>query len=162
MRNFAVSAGLIGLLIVPSVAHSQTVNLKNKSILYQAVDNELKGYIYIAATGTIFWSATANFIGLGGKDKGIRFKLNGSLNENHKGCQVNTSAALSGNVLSLSSASSCPSLPTTDSMAMTITISGDECSLTQTSRFNSPQTGNVSSSIRSTSCRIVSGNEISR
>ncbi len=162
MRSLIFPAGLIGVLIAPSIAHSQNVNLKNKSILYQAVDNELKGYMYIAATGTIFWSATADFIGLGGKDKGVRFKLNGSLSENHKGCQVTSTSALSGNVLTLTTASSCPSLPSSDSMNMTITISGDECSLTQSSRFNSPQTGNVGSSIRSTSCHIVSGNAISR
>jgi len=162
LRKLIFLTGIAGFLTAPTTAHSQTVNLKNKSIVYQAIDGELKGYIYIASTGTIFWSATANFIGLGGKDKGIRFKLNGSLNENHKGCQVNTSAALSGNVLTLGSASSCPSLPTSDSMTMTITFSGDECSLTQSSHFNSPQTGNVSSSIRSTSCQIVTGNAISR
>ncbi|MBI3699578.1 MAG: hypothetical protein HY242_03940 [Afipia sp.] len=162
MHQLIVSTGLICTLIAPAIAYSQTVNLRNKSILYQAVDNELKGYLYIAATGTIFWSATADFIGLGGKDKGVRFKLNGSLGENHKGCQVTSTSALSGNVLTLGTASTCPSISTSDSMSMTITISGDECSLVQSSRFNSPQTGNVSSSIRSTSCRIVPGNAISR
>jgi hypothetical protein len=64
-------------------------------------------------------------------------------------------------VLSLSTATSCPN-PTTESQSMTVVISGNECSLSQSSRFNSPQTGNVSSAIQSTSCRIGSGNAIAR
>lgn len=152
--------GLGSLVVLSTHANAQTQNLRNKSIVYQAVDGEVKGYIYIASSGTIFWSATGNSMGLGAKDKGIRFKLGGALKENHSGCQVNSTSSLSGNVLALNSAVSCPSLPTSDSHSITVTISGDECSLTQSSRFNSPQTGNVSSTSRSTTCRVVSGNKI--
>lgn len=144
----------------PVLTHAQSPNLRNKSIVYQAVDNEVKGYIYIAASGVIFWSATADFIGLGGKNKGVRFKLNGSLNENHSGCPVNTTSSLSGNVLTLNTTSSCPSLGSSDTHAITVVFTGDECTLTQSTRFNSPQTGSVGSTSRSTSCRVVSGNAI--
>jgi fructose-1,6-bisphosphatase/inositol monophosphatase family enzyme len=154
---FVIAIQTIGTIVS---GHAQSPNLRNKSIVYQAVDGAVKGYIYIAASGTIFWGATAQSIGLNEKNKGVRFKLNGSLNENHSGCQFNTTASMSGNILTLYASSSCPSLSTSDIQSFTVVISGDECSLTQSSQHSSPQSSNLTSTIRSTSCRIVPGNQI--
>jgi len=141
-------------------AAGQSLSLNNKTIIYKAVEGSVSGYIYISSGGSIFWGAECDNCGFGAKNKGVRLRLGKSFSETNSGCRSDTSAALSGNVMTLRSTSSCPALQSTDIQLVTIDISGDSCNLSQSTRFSSPQTGNTSSSIRSESCRIVTGNKI--
>jgi len=147
-------------LLSQAPAHGQS--LAGKTIVYTAADGGVTGYIFIAASGMVYWSAQCQSCGFGGKDKGYRFRLGRNLSESHGGCQSDTSASLSDNVLNMNSSSSCPSMQTTDAHLIVVSISGGGCTLSHSTRFNSPQTGAVASNDRSQTCRIVAGNQIAR
>ena len=160
MRTYLLAAVVLLGTAPAAPAHAQ--NLAGKTIVYTAVSGSVSGYIFVAPSGTVYWSAECGSCGFGGKNKGVRFRIGRSMTESHSGCQVTATGALSGGVLSMNAISTCTALQSTDNQSLTVTLSGESCSLVHTTRFNSPSTGPVNGTTRSESCRIVAGSQIAR